>query len=133
MAEKIHRRNTVFPDSDPDVLLKKLTPPRETHIRDETIPRKEKPTAHISTFISGPIFYDIINKYTNRDRLENRWTPLFTSPVLEKRPSRDKSDHYLSDSAYKGEGEVVISKRTRVKHQIQTSSRLIYYEFMDLG
>jgi hypothetical protein len=57
MAKKIYRRNTVFPSSDPDVLLKKLIPPRETYVRDETIPRKEKPTAYISTF---------------RDRLKNR-------------------------------------------------------------
>jgi hypothetical protein len=133
MAEKIHRRNTVFPGSDPDVLLKKSTPPRETHVRDETIPRKEKPTAHIGTFTSGPTFYDVANKHTNRDRLENRWTPSFTSPVPEKRPSRDESDHYLSDSAHKGEGEVATSKRTRVKHQIQTSPGLTYHEFMDLG
>jgi hypothetical protein len=73
------------------------------------ISRKEKPTAYIGTFT------------------------LFTLLVSEKRPLRDKSDHYLSDSAYKGEGEVAVSKRTEVKYRIRTSRELIYHEFIDLN
>jgi hypothetical protein len=121
MADEINRRNRryiVFSDSDPNVLSKKLIPFRETYVINKTIPRKEKSTAYINTFTSKFTSYDVVNKHTSRDRLKNRWIPLFTSSVPEKRPLRDKIDHYFSDSAHKGEGEVAAFKKTKIEHRI---------------
>lgn len=93
-----HRRNTVFPGSDPGILLKESAP-----LNDPT-----------------------------RDRLENIRTPSLTLLVLEKRPLRDESGYYLSDSTYKDGGKVAVSKRTRIEYRIGTSPRLTYHEFMVL-
>jgi hypothetical protein len=72
IANKINKRYIVFPGSDPNILLKKLTSSRETYIINKTILRKEKPTVYINTFILRPTFYDINNKHANKDRSKNR-------------------------------------------------------------
>ena len=87
MTAKRYRRKTVFPGSDPDILLresaslydyinlilyKTLVLPREAYIKSKTISRKVKPIAQIGIFILGPISYNITTKNTTINRLKNR-------------------------------------------------------------
>jgi hypothetical protein len=138
MAAESHKRNTVFPGSDPvndhinSIPLNTPASPRGNHVRNKATSREGRPTAQIGTFTSWPVSYDVGNEHTIRNRLENRWTPSFTSPVPEKRPLRDESRHYLSAHEDGDGDEVAASKRTRIEHGIGTSPQLTYHEFMVL-